>query len=113
MLANTKALCSQRCPWSTHAVPWRAVLLSVQITFQPYACRMLDTLRRLAVYGLMSTLFMLMLVTLSESQDHDRLLAACMIIVALINLGKRPRQCTWCATETIAAAVQQACRFSK
>lgn len=46
---------------------------------------MLDTLRRLAVYGLMSTLFMLMLVTLSESQDHDRLLAACMIIVALIN----------------------------
>jgi hypothetical protein len=47
---------------------------------------MLDTLRRLAVYGLMSTLFMLMLVTLSESQDHDRLLAACMIIVALINV---------------------------
>jgi hypothetical protein len=65
----------------------RSLACDLQITFQPYACRLLDTLRRLAVYGLMSTCFMLMLVTLSEAQDHDRLLAACMIIVALINTG--------------------------
>lgn len=58
-----------------------------QITFQPYACRLLDTLRRLAVYGLMSTLFLLMLVSLSEVQDHERLVLACMIIVALLNAG--------------------------
>jgi hypothetical protein len=62
-------------------------LLMLQITFQPYACRMLDTLRRLAVYGLMSTLFLLMLVTLAEQDSHDQLLTACMIIVAFINLG--------------------------
>lgn len=74
---------------TSHLCPAAAAALPVlQITFQPYACRLLDTLRRLAVYGLMSTCFMLMLVTLSEAQDHDRLLAACMIIVALINTGE-------------------------
>lgn len=76
---------SHLCPAAAGAA---AVISVLQITFQPYACRLLDTLRRLAVYGLMSTCFMLMLVTLSEAQDHDRLLAACMIIVALINTGE-------------------------
>lgn len=70
-----------------------------QITFQPYACRMLDTLRRLAVYGLMSTLFMLMLVTLSERESHDQLLAACMVIVAFINVGVIGVHLWACASE--------------
>lgn len=67
--------------------PAHLALLMLQITFQPYACRLLDTLRRLAVYGLMSTLFLLMLVTLAEQDSHDQLLTACMIIVAFINIG--------------------------
>jgi hypothetical protein len=58
---------------------------ATQITFQPYACRLLDTLRRLAVYALMLTLFMMMLITVSESEDRGRLALACMIIVAVVN----------------------------
>jgi hypothetical protein len=48
---------------------------------------MLDTLRRLAVYGLMSTLFMLMLISLSERDSNAQLVAACMVIVAVINVA--------------------------
>lgn len=59
----------------------------MQITFQPYACRLLDTLRRLAMYSLMSTLFMLMLVIVSQGNNHDRLALACMIILAVINVA--------------------------
>lgn len=81
----SKCLCC--CPLTPPLLPPRPCCPALQITFQPYACRMLDTLRRLAVYGLMSTLFLLMLVTLSQSQDHERLVLACMIIVAFINIG--------------------------
>ena len=55
---------------------------AVQITFKPYACRMLDTLRRLAVFALMATLL-----TLPETQGHAGLALACMIIMGLINVG--------------------------
>lgn len=48
---------------------------------------MLDTLRRLSMYGLLLTLFMLMLVTLSEAQAQPGLTLASMVLIGLINAG--------------------------
>jgi hypothetical protein len=55
------------CP-SLHPLPLLLLLLllvSVQITFQPYACKMLDTLQRASFHVLQITLFLLMISALA------------------------------------------------
>jgi hypothetical protein len=56
------------------------------MTFQPYACRMLDTLRRVSVFGLMATLFLIMLVSLSQFEQQDRVNVAAMGAIVAINI---------------------------
>jgi hypothetical protein len=57
----------------------------LQMTFQPYACRMLDTLRRVSVFGLMLTLFLIMLVSLSQFQQQERVNIAAMGAIVAVN----------------------------
>jgi hypothetical protein len=55
------------------------------MTFQPYACRMLDTLRRVSVFGLMLTLFLIMLVSLSQFEQQDQVNVAAMDAIVAVN----------------------------
>ncbi|WIA16706.1 hypothetical protein OEZ85_013362 [Tetradesmus obliquus] len=57
----------------------------VHVTLQPYACRMLDSLKRLSVFSLMATLFLLMLVSLSSLDEQDKVNAAAMVGIIFIN----------------------------
>ncbi|KAF6254191.1 hypothetical protein COO60DRAFT_1542740 [Scenedesmus sp. NREL 46B-D3] len=57
----------------------------LHVTFKPYACRMLDTLRRVSVFGLMATLFLIMLVSLSQFEQQDRVNLAAMGAIVAVN----------------------------
>eukprot|EP00879_Flechtneria_rotunda_P023201 GHRR01024532.1.p1 GENE.GHRR01024532.1~~GHRR01024532.1.p1 ORF type:complete len:224 (+),score=51.34 GHRR01024532.1:283-954(+) len=59
----------------------------LHFSLQPYACHMLDTLRRVAVYGLMSTLFLIMLVSLSDFEDNTNVAIGAMIAILIINVA--------------------------
>eukprot|EP00878_Enallax_costatus_P001244 GHUV01001388.1.p1 GENE.GHUV01001388.1~~GHUV01001388.1.p1 ORF type:complete len:468 (+),score=94.47 GHUV01001388.1:70-1404(+) len=58
----------------------------LHITFKPYIVKMLDTLRRVAVYSLMGTLFFMMLVSMSEFEETPGLPTAALIVIVIINL---------------------------
>lgn len=62
-------------------------VFALQITFKPYVVKMLDTLRRLAVYSLMGTLFFMMLVSMSEFEETPGLPAAALTVIVVINLA--------------------------
>lgn len=59
----------------------------LHITLQPYACRMLDTLRRISVFGLITTLFLIMLVSMNEFEDQQRLSIVAFSLIVIINVG--------------------------
>lgn len=59
----------------------------MQITIQPYACNMLDTLRRISVFGLFITLFLIMLISLSNLADQTRLPIAAILLMIIVNVG--------------------------
>jgi hypothetical protein len=55
-----------------------------QVTFQPFACKLLDTLQRISFYTLQITLFLLMIASFDEiSSDGARL--ALLVVVAVLN----------------------------
>lgn len=60
---------------------------------------MLDTLRRLAVYGLMGTLFIMMLVSLAEFQQMPGLSIAAVVVILVINLAVLGIHCWAILTE--------------
>jgi hypothetical protein len=47
----------------------------VQVTFQPFACKLLDTLQRISFYTLQITLFLLMIASFDEISNDDARLA--------------------------------------
>lgn len=55
-----------------------------QVTFQPFACKLLDTLQRISFYTLQITLFLLMVASFDEIAD-DGARVALLTVVAILN----------------------------
>jgi len=71
-----------------------------QITVQPYACNMLDTLRRISVFGLFITLFLIMLIALSELANQPNLPLAAVCLMVIVNFGVLGVHLWACGLET-------------
>lgn len=56
----------------------------MQVTFQPFACKLLDTLQRLSFYVLEITLFLLMVASFDDIAD-DRVRFVCLAVVGALN----------------------------
>jgi hypothetical protein len=55
-----------------------------QVTFQPFACKLLDTLQRISFYTLQITLFLLMIASFDEITDEGARMAL-FTVVAVLN----------------------------
>ena len=70
------------------------LVLLLQITFQPFCCKMLDTLQRASFHTLQITLFLLMLASLSgvtgflddDVSESNDLKLAVMVIIVIVNV---------------------------
>lgn len=62
--------------------PEYAPASALQITCQPYACRLLDTMQRASLYVLQGTLFLVMMAAINPENANATLTAAVIIIGA-------------------------------
>jgi hypothetical protein len=56
------------------------------VTFQPFACKLLDTLQRISFYTLQVTLFLLMVASFDEIGDEGTR-TGLLVVATLLNAG--------------------------